>query len=245
MIPLLFISSEHARNDVPEEYRSLFADQNDLLNSHRGFDAGALEIALSFSRALAASIQTSRFTRLLIDLNRSPGHRNLFSEITAPLARAEKQAILDEYYSPYRERLQKRVARATEGHRTVVHLAIHTFTPVFKGKVRHVDVGLLFDPKRDREKEFCQAWESALAARVPALRVRFNAPYRGTADGVTRCFRKQFPEDRYLGIELEVNQRFLAERQDFRRLKTVLLSTLRRTLPDGGFHQHERKRKSE
>ena len=227
MIPLLFISCEHARNDVPEKYKSLFASGSETLNSHRGFDAGALEIALAFSRALTAPIQTSRFTRLLIDLNRSPGHRSLFSEFTAALPHPEKQQILETYYFPYRERLQTRIARWMENRFVVVHLAVHTFTPVFKGKVRDVDVGLLFDPKRENENKFCRLWKEALAAADSTLRIRFNAPFRGTADGVTRSLRLCLPADRYLGIELELNQQLLCSRRRLRRLKATLFATLR------------------
>ncbi|MEO8932838.1 MAG: N-formylglutamate amidohydrolase, partial [Xanthomarina sp.] len=36
---------------------------------------------------------------------------------------------------------------------------------------------------------------------------RFNYPYLGKADGFTSYLRKQFPKN-YLGIEIEVNQKF-------------------------------------
>jgi hypothetical protein len=39
--------------------------------------------------------------------------------------------------------------------------------------------------------------------------VRFNYPYLGKADGFTTFMRKQFPKN-YIGIEIEVNQKFAA-----------------------------------
>jgi predicted N-formylglutamate amidohydrolase len=42
----------------------------------------------------------------------------------------------------------------------------------------------------------------------PELTVHRNAPYRGVADGHTTALRRVCPAQRYIGIELEVNQRF-------------------------------------
>ena len=41
-------------------------------------------------------------TRLLVDLNRSPWHPHLFSEITRPLSESRRREILQRYYVPYR-----------------------------------------------------------------------------------------------------------------------------------------------
>jgi hypothetical protein len=73
--------------------------------------------------------------------------------------------------------------------------------------MRLADIGLLYDPGRAGEKRFCQYWRAALRARDPDLRIRFNYPYRGAADGHTTALRKRFSARHYLGIELEVNQR--------------------------------------
>jgi predicted N-formylglutamate amidohydrolase len=78
------------------------------------------------------------------------------------------------------------------------------------GRTRAVDVGLLFDPRRAAEAALARAWRDALATGGPPLRVRFNRPYRGTADGLTTTLRRQFADGAYLGLELEVNQAFPA-----------------------------------
>jgi len=76
--------------------------------------------------------------------------------------------------------------------------------------VREVDVGLLYDPARAAERKFCDGWARDLKRAAPELRVRKNRPYRGAADGFTTYLRRKLGP-RYLGIELEVSQRFFGK----------------------------------
>nr|WP_238143946.1 hypothetical protein [Legionella pneumophila] len=46
----LLISCEHAVNTVPYDYQMLFECHKELLESHRGIDFGALEIAQSIHK---------------------------------------------------------------------------------------------------------------------------------------------------------------------------------------------------
>ena len=87
----------------------------------------------------------------------------------------------------------------------MLHLSIHSFTPVLHGQTRNADIGLLYDPGRAGERRLAVAWQKALRKRVPSLRVRRNYPYLGKADGFTTHLRRRFPRA-YLGLELEVNQ---------------------------------------
>ena len=57
------------------------------------------------------------------------------------------------------------------------------------------------------EKGFCKQMKSEIKRLNPNLKTRYNYPYLGRADGFTTYLRKRFPEN-YLGIELEVNQKF-------------------------------------
>ncbi len=40
-----------------------------------------------------------------------------------------------------------------QNNQQVLHLSIHTFNPVEKGKMHNAAIGLLYDPKRHAEKE--------------------------------------------------------------------------------------------
>jgi predicted N-formylglutamate amidohydrolase len=87
-----------------------------------------------------------------------------------------------------------------------VHVGVHTFTPVFAGRRRAVDIGILFDPHRAFERAVAGRLLKRLRDAAPGLRIRRNLPYRGWTDGLTTSLRARFPAARYAGIELEVSQ---------------------------------------
>jgi predicted N-formylglutamate amidohydrolase len=203
----IVVTCEHGGNRVPAEWMPLFRGRERILASHRGWDRGALGMARRLAKRLDAPLFSGTVTRLLVELNRSEDHPDLFSRWTRPLPDAAKRRILSRHYRPYRERAERRIAAALADGGRVLHLSIHTFTPVLRGERRRVDVGLLFDPARAAERAFADACARELRREAPRLRVRRNAPYRGTADGFTTSLRKHFGPN-YLGIELETNQRF-------------------------------------
>lgn len=223
----LLVTCEHAGNRVPRAYAGLFRGKQRLLTSHRGWDPGALDLAATIARRLAAPLLISETTRLLVDLNRSVTNRAVFSDVTRRLDAASKQRILEQYYDPHRERVSRSVAGHVTRGRRVVHLAVHTFTPVRGGNVRRADIGLLYDPARSTETALCAGWRLRLRARQARLRIRSNYPYRGVADGLTTALRRRFSPSLYVGIELEVNQKhFRGARRNWLELKGVIVETL-------------------
>jgi predicted N-formylglutamate amidohydrolase len=172
---------------------------------------------------------TSTISRLLVDLNRSIGHPQLFSAATrgAPLMLRAK--FVEQHYRPYRVQVECLVRQAVSRGRRVIHISSHSFTPELDGKVRRADVGLLYHPARRGEAELCARWKASLAAFAPALRVRRNYPYAGKGDGLTTYLRQRFPHGAYVGIELEVNQRIvLTAGRRWTALRGVLIDSLRR-----------------
>ena len=200
------ITCEHGGNRVPAPYRPLFRQHSGLLDSHRGWDPGALVMAKAFANTLRAPLVASTTSRLVIDLNRSIGHPQLFSVATRGAPAATRAQIVERHYRPYREQVELLVDRAvSRGHR-VIHISSHSFTPELDGKVRGADVGLLYDPGRRGEAVMCARWKESLAQSTPGLRVRRNYPYAGRGDGLTSHLRRRFTPSDYVGIELEVNQ---------------------------------------
>lgn len=203
------VTCEHGGNRVPPEQVHRFVGLGDELAGHQGWDLGALEIAGDLAHALEAEMVAATVTRLLVDLNRSSGHPRLFSEATRGLPPQEREEILRRYYHPHRNRVRDIVAGNLSSGRLVLHIAAHSFTPVLSGVERMADVGLLYDPAREAEARFCRLWQEALHEHDTALRVRRNYPYKGVSDGLATSLRKEFGL-RYMGVELEVNQRFVA-----------------------------------
>lgn len=200
------VTCEHGGHRIPHAYRRWFATWRDVLETHRGWDPGALRLAREFATTFQAPLVESTTSRLLVDLNRSIGNPELFSDAIPREPPGLRTEIVTAHWLPYRERVQTLVEQAVDrGHR-VIHLSSHSFTPVLDGEVRTADVGLLYDPARPGEAALCARWKKALADLEPALRVRRNYPYLGRGDGLTSHLRKRFSADDYVGLELEVNQ---------------------------------------
>jgi len=211
MQPSIIISCEHGANSVPGPLAPLFQKRRHLLDSHRGYDAGALHLAAYLARSLHAPLHVFRISRLVIDANRSPLHPGLFPTLMKPASVQQKQRLLKDRHEPYREGIRRQVQELTGQGRKVVHIAAHTFTPVLRGIRRRADIGLLYDPVRPAEASCAAAWQKLLLCCDPKLRVRRNYPYKGTSDGITSWLREIFPDRCYAGIELEVNQRFVRQ----------------------------------
>ncbi|GIX00358.1 MAG: hypothetical protein KatS3mg111_3690 [Pirellulaceae bacterium] len=221
----VLLTCEHAGNRIPARYRSLFAGVEEVLASHRGWDPGALLIARTMQRRLRVPLFYTTVSRLLVEANRSLHHPHLFSEFMRAVDREERKWIIEHYYRPHRERVTRWVEEQIKGRARVLHLSVHTFTPQLHGRVRRADIGLLYDPRCRGEKAFCRLWKQTLAQCRPDLIVRCNYPYLGRADGLTSALRKQFGE-RYAGIELEVNQGWLAaDKSQWRGLTHDLAAT--------------------
>ncbi|KPK04882.1 MAG: hypothetical protein AMS20_07875 [Gemmatimonas sp. SG8_28] len=206
----LLLTCEHGGNRIPHEYRSLFRGAGAALASHRGWDPGALPLARSMSRRLGLPLMTVTWSRLLVESNRSPTNRRIWSAWTASLPKRDKARILERYWWPHRRRVESAVRTAVKDGARVLHVAVHSFTPVLDGETRNADVGLLYDSARRAERSACLRWAALLRERDPGLRVRRNYPYRGAADGLSTWLRRRFPPKAYLGVELEANQAYLA-----------------------------------
>lgn len=201
------VSCEHASNAIPAPYAEAFAGARQLLDSHEGYDAGALQMGRDLARALGAPLVAGKASRLLIDLNRSPENAGLHSPISRALDEETRRRIRDAHYRPYRHRIRATIERRLHAGERVIHVSSHSFTPELHGVVRDADIGLLYDPEREGEATLCHAWQESLAAIAPSLHVRGNYPYTGTSDGLTTALRGLYAGDRYLGIEIEVNQK--------------------------------------
>lgn len=230
MSPALLFTVEHGDNKVPGEFAHLFAGAESVLASHRGYDPGAGELAIRFSTRFHAPYEHAEITRLLIDQNRTQHNRRaLFSEYTRDLSNAEKERIIDVCYWPYQYLVRRRVETLLAESDTVLHLAIHSFTPELKGTVRNCDIGLMYDPSRDAERTFCHHWQETLKRLAPDLRVRRNYPYRGVSDGLVPALRRQFPAARYIGLQVEINQRFpFGDREAWKRLQKIVVESFSR-----------------
>lgn len=145
---------EHGGNNIPNEYKYLFKAHRPLLKTHRAYDIGILEIFKEFVKHFNGESFYSETSRLLIELNRSLHHQNLFSEITRILDNEAKQRIINNYYKPYRDKVENGIVDLINQNNKVIHISFHSFTRELNGVTRKTDIGLLYDSKSTFEKVF-------------------------------------------------------------------------------------------
>src|SRR5439155_19346855 len=129
---------------------------------------------------LDATAVLQNYSRLVIDCNRRPDWDSSIptvSELTeipgnANITAAEREARRREIFEPYhREIAELLEARAAAGRPTVL-VAMHSFTPVFKGEKRSIDIGILYN----RDARLARIMLDLLRAEDD-LAVGDNAPY--------------------------------------------------------------------
>ncbi|MBQ0768068.1 MAG: N-formylglutamate amidohydrolase [Bizionia sp.] len=224
----LIVTCEHGGNNIPTVYAGYFKNSQSILQSHRGYDLGSLDI-FNTVKTLAIYSHFSITSRLLIELNRSLHHKNIFSEFTKTLAKKDKEAIIKAQYLPYRNAIEKEIRSLIDTNETVLHLSVHSFTPVFNAKERTCDIGILYNSSKAIEKKWAKQFKRNLQTEDSSLTVRYNYPYLGKADGFTTALRKQFPHN-YLGIEIEVNQKFSIQNKMPSHLKNTLFQAIKKAL---------------
>jgi predicted N-formylglutamate amidohydrolase len=202
--PVLLIC-EHAANRIPRSLGTLNLDHS-VLQSHVAWDPGAYEVALRLTRSLDAALISARFSRLVYDVNRPPDSPQAIraaSEIydipgNQNLSARQRNARIEAIYRPFHETITGLIeARAAKG-RTSVLVTIHSFTPVYYGKVRPVELGILHD--RDARLADCLL---DCAPRFTTRSVQRNQPY-GPEDGVTHTLAKHALAHGLLNAMIEI-----------------------------------------
>ena len=204
---ILILTCEHASNRLPAAFKS--AVPAEVLKTHRAYDVGAVQVFRKLVKfAKPEFFSEGKYSRLFVDLNRTITNKSAFSDYLRDNAKAKAQATA--YWTEYRTAIEKFVESALKPKTqaaTIVHLGIHSFTPELNGKVRNTDIGILYDPTRPQERAYANVIKAEIKRLYPAMKVRFNYPYKGTTDGLTTTLRKKFGQ-RYVGIEIEINQKF-------------------------------------
>ncbi|NQV49593.1 MAG: N-formylglutamate amidohydrolase [Candidatus Marinimicrobia bacterium] len=227
----MIISCEHGGHQIPETYQSLFENHQELLQSHRGWDAGALDLAQHLQKEFPTVFHSTTTSRLLVDCNRSIGNTAPFSEITRLIPEIQQHEILQTCYFAHRNPIEQQVREWIQAGNLVFHLAVHSFTPVLNGRTRSSDIGLLFDHRRPLEKKFADICRRELSRGFPGWKIHHNLPYRGVSDGLPTYLRSQFDAAHYVGFEFELNQKHVdVPVQEWKQIKQAVLKSLSQSL---------------
>jgi predicted N-formylglutamate amidohydrolase len=173
---------EHAGRRIPAKLGKLGLAEEDR-ERHIAWDIGAEGVARMLARLLDAPLVLQRYSRLVYDCNRppdSPDAMPVVSETTnipgnTNLTPADRLARINEIYRPLHDAVSRLLDRRAADLRPTHFITIHSFTPVYKGKVRKLDLGIL----HDRDARLADK----LLKGFPKIDVRRNEPY-GPQDGV-------------------------------------------------------------
>ncbi len=205
------LTADHAGKLIPRRLGNLGVAAADL-ERHIAWDIGIAGVTERLATALDATAALQTYSRLVIDCNRDPSWPSAmptvseFTEIpgNARLSEADRAARVSEIFRPYHDRIAGLLdARAAAGRRTVL-VAMHSFTPVFKGEPRAIEVGVLYF----RRTKLAEIMLHLLRAESD-LTVGENAPYALTGDS---DFSIPYHAERrgLEHVELEIRQDLIA-----------------------------------
>ncbi len=173
---------EHASNRVPEALGTLGLNTAEL-SQHIAFDIGAESTARILSKLLNAPLILQNYSRLVYDCNRPPEAEGAMPEVSEVtpipgnknLGAEAKLARINEIYRLFQDTIASFLDHRAAHALRAIPVSIHSFTKLYKGKERSVELGLLFD--RD-------AWLANLLVKsFPGFNTQLNEPY-GPKDGV-------------------------------------------------------------
>lgn len=146
------IICEHAGRRIPESLGTMGLSENDL-SRHIAWDIGALSVAKKLSDLLDAPLYTQRYSRLVCDCNRQPDAETFAPETSEGtvvpanrnLSPDERRMRAEEIFWPFHNAVSQALDRREEEGRKTRLVTIHSFTPVFLGKSRPWEIGILFN----------------------------------------------------------------------------------------------------
>jgi len=206
------IVCEHAANHVPSALDNLGLSAS-LLQTHIAWDAGARGVAEALAVALDAPMIAQRVSRLVYDCNRPPESTAAIPELSeiypipgnSELTAAQRQDRVDAVYRPFHTAIANHLRRRCAEGRPPVLVTVHSFTPVYRGVKRSVDIGVVCDTD-------CRLAEAVLrrARDSGQFDARLNEPY-GPADEVTHTLVEHALPLSLLNVMIEVRNDLIAD----------------------------------
>ncbi|MGH7047715.1 MAG: N-formylglutamate amidohydrolase [Stellaceae bacterium] len=177
-----FLTCDHGGRAIPRRLGRLGISEPDTFR-HIAWDIGIAAVGRDLSARLDAPLIMQHYSRLVIDCNRDPAVPSSIpetSETTAipgnrGLSAAARQARIDGVFRPYHQCIEAALDRRRERGSASVLVALHSFTPVFKGVSRPWHVGVLYN----RDTRLAHRMLRLLRAESD-LTVGDNEPYRVT-----------------------------------------------------------------
>jgi len=218
---------EHAANLVPERLNDLGLS-DDQLNAHIGWDPGARDLAVRLSEALDAPLVAARFSRLVYDCNRPPEAPSAMPHDTevcpvpgnSSISLNERMARADEIYVPFHQALSGVLRHKRQSDVEPIMVTVHSFTPVFNGKRREVEIGYLHgdDDRLSKALEYSSSYQTPYT-------IKLNQPY-APSDGVLHTIEKHLADAPFPYVMIEVRNDLLTDQDKHAAVLTLFSKTI-------------------
>jgi predicted N-formylglutamate amidohydrolase len=224
---------EHASSRLPASLGNLGLPDEALV-SHIAWDPGALAIARLMSAEFDSPLVFQNFSRLAYDCNRPPESPAAMPEVSeiyripgnARLSDEAKRARVEALYKPFHAVISGLLdKRRAEGLPTVL-VTVHSFTPVYHGVRRSVEIGIL----HDEDSRFADRMLAAAADR-PRFNICRNEPY-GPQDGVTHSLRLHALPRGIENVMIEVKNDLLKDKTGQEVMAGYLVELARMAMAD-------------
>ncbi len=144
------LTADHAGCLIPRALGNLGLSAAERVR-HIAWDIGIAGVTRGLAAALDATAVLQTYSRLVIDCNRDPGVPSAFPQVSeatpvpgnAGLSEADKVARQTAVFDPYHAEIARLLA-ARQGRGTI-YLAMHSFTPVYLGVAREVEIAVLYN----------------------------------------------------------------------------------------------------
>lgn len=228
--PFVFIC-EHASFTLPRSVGDLGLGE-EARKSHIAWDPGALAVARLLSARFDSPLVFQRFSRLVYDCNRppeSPAAMPASSEVyrvpgNENLTEQQRQARTRGLYRPFHAEISRLIERRKARGLSTSIVTIHSFTPVYFGKHRDVEIGIL----HDADTRLADAMLAAASGEM-SFDIRRNEPY-GPADGVTHSLILHGIARGIPNVMIEVRNDLIADNQSQEVMATYLSKLIAQAL---------------
>ena len=227
---------EHASNVIPASLNNLGLRSEDRV-SHIAWDIGAYEMAIKMSELLDAPLIASKVSRLVYDCNRAPelgiGIPAVSESIEIPgnkdLSEDDINDRVEHVYKPFHDLINQTIVdpkrlRLSEKHAQPAIVTLHSFTPVYLGEERSVELGILHDKDDRLAKSFMQSIN-----KNHNLKAQFNAPY-DASDNVMHTINKHSKDGSFLNVMIEVKNDLLLNAMNINSVANDLSNALKDAL---------------
>ncbi len=173
-----------------------------ITTTHWAYDLGAADLARELAAHTGAGAVIAGFSRLLVDPNRpldSDGLCRRRAEGREVALNRDIDAVDREARVAYWRTYHDAVEAMLDRNDAPYVLAIHSFTPLYEGEPRQLELGVLFDRAADEGRRLAEDLAGL------SLETRLNEPYSGKLGLIYSAERHAQAHDR-VALEIELRQ---------------------------------------